>query len=818
MAQFTTAQETALTSAYLQADLNPSKRPDCIIAIAGWATLYSCVATYTVPATGDLSTAEGFATARMFAWSDFPNVSASKMKGSFPEEGGFDAGKCDVDLHDKYGTSTTTRDLTDLLSRAAFLENNRTGTETTLSAAITKTAATINVASTTGIVAGDVIHISQEAILVGTVASSTQFTGCTRGYLLTDATLHSNAVKVYGYMPSLIGRRLFVYKGYQDLALTDWLRMWGGTITEAGRSEPGKIKLGARGTTWEAWGGSASGSPAGKFSLSLKGGGKSAVPMGVRKIVRLGQINDDLNEEAVATFAGAATLGGDFRFSFVAPIKKPTGLGDAPAHFMLKSGDFWFGIISPLTEEIGSGNAGSSTVVGCDVVKGLVTGTYPDRVEENDPLDLAWSNATFTATAAPTGSDPIDLMLRLMTSTGGSTDEVTPGSNGAYDLYKKGIGLGINVEKIDLTTFTGIQDQLDYDDQSKVFFLFSESIPAKPFFDDELCKPFGWYLANGNDGRIKLIRPKNPKRVYFSRANNAFKLTHSSSTRTRIYYLPGGVYTPTALATQLTTGLSAVTGATITVTWSSSTGFFTIAAASGTVTFSAADSWSTIGHTTATAQTSLAGTTAVGLVTATDFNTVTSNDVLSFSISPVENSGARVGRVHFGCNYNWNEDRFDYQIFSDAEIENLSPFGEAYPYEIESKGLLRAFDSSGRGRAGWLVKLPPANSAQCEGIPAEPSSSVGIDASNSGAALLCQHLFNRYRNPPTRFKAKLKWKFNTREVGDNLIFTYAIDGPLADTELASTTFTSRIFEVVSIKPDPAKGSVEVELLGHRDGS
>ena len=61
---------------------------------------------------------------------------------------------------------------------------------TWLTADASKTDTTLTVADTSGLSAGDVIHIGTEAIKIGTVASSTSLTGCTRGYWDTVAQAH----------------------------------------------------------------------------------------------------------------------------------------------------------------------------------------------------------------------------------------------------------------------------------------------------------------------------------------------------------------------------------------------------------------------------------------------------------------------------------------------------------------------------------------------------------------------------------------------------------------------------------------------------
>lgn len=810
MSQFTTAEETALTEAYLQCDLSPSKKPDFALVIAGWPYVYTCNSTYAVASGAhNLSTNNGFSTAKVYAWMKLSSIeiASSKLKEGIPEAGGFSIGKASVELLDKHGESTTTRDLTALLARQALREGNVTGAEYELGAALTKGATAITLVSTTGLSNGDTIWIGSEAILIGTVASSTSLTGCTRGYLLTNAVPHETAVKVYGYLPSLKGRPFWIYKGYQALALSEWLPMWGGSIEDAYRSEPAVVKIDGRPTEWDMWGGSAASLKGFAPFPTKAGAGAKNPPNGARKIVRLGQIADESNEDNASVHNVYPTLSGDFTALLVTnlSVANASTLGDG--HFALKLGDYWFGIASVSGVGIGDGEFAGQTVFFARLVRGLVTGGFPDLIEPGATFDLAWSPSTFSASAAVTGTDSIDTTLSLLTSTGQAT-------NGAYDTYERGIGLGIAVERINLASFTDVQAQHDYDDGTKVFFLFSEATPAKPFFDDELCKPFGWYLSTANDGRIKLVRPKNPTKLYFSRANNDFSLIHSNSSRTRHFKMPSGVYTPQEAASALATGLTSATGATFTCTYDTASFYFRLTVASGTFNFSDSDAWATLSFVSPGSPVTDIDSGDACLFTSTSFNTVTKNDVLHMSIA--NDRAPQIGLVKFGCNYNWNEDRYDYQVFIDAETANLSPYGEAPAYQVDSKGLVRAFNPNGsRTGSPFDVFRPPVNDAGCEGIPTPVSSSVGIDSSDSGATLFCEHLFDRYRNPPIRFKCRLKWKFNTKEIGDNLLLDYDVAGVFADPELAADVLSDRIFEIVAIKPIPAQACVEVELMGHR---
>ena len=673
---------------YQALDASPSKRPDFIFAVAGSPVLYAVADdSYALSAGAhDLSSTNGFTTIRK--WAALPEISGAKMKGAFPEGGGFDIGDMKVELLDKHGTSTTTRDLTDLLSRQAYLEGNQTGGEYELTSdPLTKAATTINLVSTTGITAGDVIHISQEAILVGTVAGATQLTGCTRGYLLTNATRHEVGVKVYGYLPNLIGRPCWLYKGYRDLTLASWLEAWGGLVTAAHRSEPGKVTLQARATTWAMWGGSAPGG--GPFvPPGGSGPGARSPTSGVRRLVRIGQVNDDLNEESLGIEATDVMLGGDFYFDFKVALAMPTGLGDG--HFVIRLGSSarsWWGV----TGDTVNGKAyteqasGDATKVSAWIVRANDLTGGLQEVAINSTIDVAWTNATFSTTGVPVGSDPVDLILQFLTSTG-------TGTNGDYDDFKKGIGLAIPVEQIDLTSFTDVQAEYDYG-TLRVFFMFSASVDAKTFIDEELCRPFGWYIATGNDGRIRLVRPKNPAKVHFSEANNQFRFTHSKDSSTvRQFTLPAGVYTTAELTAALQAGFRTVSGDTqFGVSRSGSTGIYSLDVGGGgyTLTIADADSWRTLGFATfpITADANPIADNAVGFGTVTNLfdsstfgvQTVTKNDVIAGSASVVPNGAARVGRVNFGCNYSWAENSFEYQIFEDAEVANLSPFGEASP-------------------------------------------------------------------------------------------------------------------------------------------
>lgn len=76
-------------------------------------------------------------------------------------------------------------------------------------------ATTIAVTSTAGMLANDTIYINGESVKIGTVASGTSLTGCTRGYLGSTASAlkgtASDGDPVYRYAPTWEGRRAWLY-------------------------------------------------------------------------------------------------------------------------------------------------------------------------------------------------------------------------------------------------------------------------------------------------------------------------------------------------------------------------------------------------------------------------------------------------------------------------------------------------------------------------------------------------------------------------------------------------------------------------------
>lgn len=108
----------------------------------------------------------------------------------------------------------------------------------------------IDLLSTAGITAGDVVHIGTEAIKVGTVASSTRLTGCTRAYWNTIAQKHwtnvgdrLSVIMMHNRPLRVRGRRarLFLYGDGDDLT-GDGTQKWIGFVSrEPGCDEAGGL-------------------------------------------------------------------------------------------------------------------------------------------------------------------------------------------------------------------------------------------------------------------------------------------------------------------------------------------------------------------------------------------------------------------------------------------------------------------------------------------------------------------------------------------------------------------------------------------------
>lgn len=801
MGQFTTAQETALTEEYLQASLARETDPDFALVIAGWPIIYVChKGDYSIPSSGGtLNAANGFTTIRK--WMNPPSGYTSEIKGVHPEGGKHDIGVMDCDLLDINADGY--RELSDLVSRQAYLEGTSSGTITELAGAISKTDTTITLDDSTGFVEGSLLYLSQECILLGSKVTNT-FSNCTRGYLLTNAEPHEDGIKAYSFKPAVYRSPAYIFKGFQGITLDKWIKAFGGVIVNEPKAA-GVVTFSIRASTWELHGNGT------KNLVRMAEVGKS---VGVRGGLYSGEYAATLTIDTTRSGASLATLLSD-------------------GHWAFECEGQWYGIVSATYV---SDTPDGSRFLDAKIVKGMSGNMPEDRIsddpEEPAPATLAWTNCDYTVFDNPnplttrplTGSDPITLMLQLLLSRNGD------GLNHAtYDVFPKGTGLGIPAGLVDVTSFTDVQAEYDYDDNMRCFFLLKERTEAKKFIEEELCKPFGWYIYTRNDGRISLKRPKNPVKFHTSRGNDDFAVRVPTATGT-LYTakLSSGVRTGAEVATALQAALTAALGTsgyTATVTYASNLFDVIITGANwDVVDTSGDDGWATIGIA---AQTNIvsgdrAARSSVGVFTETSFNTLTENELSDIEI--VDNREAQVSQVIYRANYSWIDDDYKLtKIYEDAESRNIFGSAGAIEKELKSKGLLILRTSTGGKkiiRGPWSVfRHPNSGSGTCNPQRVDVDLSYGLDADNSWASLLAAIFFDRYRfNPPLMFKARIPWRFSVREPGDCLQVSYAIDGVVTDRELNVTVLSTRIFEIVSIKPVFADGQCEVTLLGHRSAT
>ena len=225
--------------------------------------------------------------------------------------------------------------------------------------------------------------------------------------------------------------------------------------------------------------------------------------------------------------------------------------------------------------------------------------------------------------------------------------------------------------------------------------------------------------------------------------------------------------------------------------------------------------WTALGFTSdRTNATSEVGDAARGAFTEdtvgqTTYNVIDENDLWDVEI--VDNRGDQITDTSFRCSWSWDEEKFLMTHWRKlAEQADLIGSDNAFHYAVESKGLLA---NNWAGVATPFTGATEADAGTCEPNIDHVSTDFGIDAPNSWAHLFSEMLFDRYGVPPILFKCKMKWKYNTREIGDDFKLSYAVDGVFADRERNATTLTSRLFEFLAVKPNRKGGYIEATCLG-----
>ena len=443
----------------------------------------------------------------------------------------------------------------------------------------------------------------------------------------------------------------------------------------------------------------------------------------------------------------------------------------------------------------------------------------PIEVPAGTTFHVGWTN---TNPVTAEGTDPITLMLRLLINTGtsdpilhtGGTNYSGSGTN--YDVDNIGVGLGIPQERIDIASFEAIQAQDDYDANIRCNFDLTSDLvdlKAKKFMEDELCHPFGWHILTGNDGRLKLIRPKNPTRFHVSGNNDSIRFAAPASGTTYEAVLTVGVYNRAGMATELARAMNAALGgSTFSASYDTGTNKMSVTRTGGTwdMVSSLDDGWQALGFTTIS--TAIAdGFAQVADNAKANFSgtTLDKNDIRD--IRQIDNRKSQITRVSF--HYDWSHASEEYTSQRDwihAESVNLGDILGTHDYLIKSKGL-----ESGAGIVVGSRSSYWTAGDGCTMTRVTPSSSFALDG-DSWSKLYAAMLLDRYRQPPIMFKGKLAYEFNTFEVGEVVQLTYDIDGVFVDREKNATTLTTRLFEIVEIHPNFKNGYLDCTFLGHRD--
>lgn len=447
-----------------------------------------------------------------------------------------------------------------------------------------------------------------------------------------------------------------------------------------------------------------------------------------------------------------------------------------------------------------------------DVLRALNSTPLPERVYLNSPGSTAWSNLIFSQSAAPVGDDPITLLLRLLISTGYGTNY--SGTPPNYDVYEAGVGLGIPIAQIDIPSFTAIQAQFDWDLNQGVFFHLTQPEAAKDFIDNELCRPFGIYLRTGNDGIIRCVRPRHPQKFYVGSRNQTIAVKYPATSGT-VYNatLPIGVFTAQQMTTNVATALNAVVpGGGFTCTYNTAAWKFTLSKSntfdmlSSNVVATPDLGWTTLGWTSlpVLATTSSLSPTARGQFIG---STLTQNDL--WGVRMIDNHDDQINSIVYKFDYDADHDTYrSSRAYFDAEAVNLAGITAPHDYIIESRGLI----SGASNTAPWVVyyKLPVSG---CDPAQVKPAAASGVDA-DTWAQLFALSLLDRYKHPPLKFSARLKWAWNTLEVGDVVRVSYNIPNVFTDYERNAATLTNRLFEIVELHPN-FDGSLDATFLGHR---
>lgn len=438
---------------------------------------------------------------------------------------------------------------------------------------------------------------------------------------------------------------------------------------------------------------------------------------------------------------------------------------------------------------------------------------------------LGWTSGDIPSSGAITGHDAITLALRLLISTGYATNYSGSGTN--YDAYERGIGLGIPYQRVDITGCEAVQSQFDFDTNVKLILSSFDGVWAKRTIEQHILRPFGCFFTFTKSGQITIKRPKNPEKYYVSPHNQTLSFKLPTTGTEYDATLNVGVYNPNEMATEVARALNA----TATSGWECDYGGGTANTIRVRNTGDSWDliydsgsdqGWQTIGYDQGVVNTA-ANTYLEADNTTAVFSGITLTEDDLFDVRMIPNTREYISSVMWFYDHGLsglglfgnpqpggivrdpeNDQYMTQRWYINAETVNLGGPLLDHIHEIKSKCL---FSGAGGSYSMWTEP-----SSGCD--PEQQDPSGGID-DDGWIQLVSAHLLDRFLQPPPRFAAKLPWRLNTLEHGDQVQVTYPIAGKLIDRELGLDTLTTRTFDIVRIRDEAQRGYVPCEFLGHR---
>lgn len=388
----------------------------------------------------------------------------------------------------EYSTSAFSFDVarSDLAAQLLLYQNPKP--DYALGTDITASATTVAIEDLTGTavttLAGEVIYIRDEAILLGTHAGTGSYTGCTRGMWSTSAAAQDADTFMYRYNPYLPNRQVLLVF-YDRAAGTESIR-WRGYLENAQTTSNGvTIQVRAVGLMSKLQGAELNRDPR-QINLSrpftYQTGGRVRLFAEGTYIPRLHKTGSAVG--TIPTQAGdTLTLGthtGTDTFTIDETALEDIG---APAF--------------PFDEEDATDIGGTERVA------------YLESVQEVWYTDARFS--TGSKRGGPSSVDlfyplhPIHLAMGFMTSTGSQTPST---STTTFDAFGEQMAAGLPLSWFDTTSIAElVADEPDLEiDRLGPLGWDGQKVNLFDLTNDVLLRPYGYQWAVANDGLITIMR------------------------------------------------------------------------------------------------------------------------------------------------------------------------------------------------------------------------------------------------------------------------------------------------------------------------